>query len=135
MKQMSFKKVGYIALGWLSLGLGIVGIVVPLLPTTPFILLSAFCVSRSSRRFHLWLLNHKVFGSIVRDWERDGVISLKAKILASVSMISMVSLSLYLVALPMFAIVMITLTIVAVLLFIWTRPSQPRAILNKSHYE
>lgn len=122
---MSYKKIGYLTLGWLSLALGVIGIVLPLLPTTPFVLLSAFCFSRSSKRFHLWLLNHKVFGSLIRDWERDGVISLKAKILATVSMLSMVTLSLTLMSIPLIGTVTILVSISAVLVFIWTRPSRP----------
>lgn len=54
--------------GWLSLGLGIVGIFLPLLPTTPFVLLAAWCFARSSERWHRWLLSHRIFGPVIRDW-------------------------------------------------------------------
>lgn len=55
-------------LGFVSLILGIVGIILPLLPTTPFLLLSAYCFSRSSEKFHNYILNNKVFGQYIRDY-------------------------------------------------------------------
>ncbi|NVK24260.1 MAG: YbaN family protein [Gammaproteobacteria bacterium] len=121
---MSYKKFVYLLVGWLSLGLGALGVVLPLLPTTPFVLLAAFCFSRSSERFHLWLLHHKLFGSMIRDWESAGVISLKAKLLATSSMIVMLTISLYFVSVPPLVLVSIILCMAAVLLFIWTRPSK-----------
>jgi len=122
---VTYRKLGYFIVGWISLALGVLGIVLPLLPTTPFVLLSAFCFSKSSKRFHLWLLNHKLFGPLVKDWQRHGVIKLSAKILATVSMLLMVSLSLYFVTLPWIYVLVILLMISGVLVFIWTRPSKP----------
>ena len=57
--------------GLLSLGLGITGIFIPLLPMTPFLLLAAFLLSRSSERLHGWLLGHRVFGTYLRNY-REG---------------------------------------------------------------
>ncbi|BFM51345.1 YbaN family protein [Marinomonas sp. THO17] len=72
--MMPAKKYFYLALGWFSLITGIIGIYLPLLPTTPLVLLAAWCFSKSSERFHNWLLNHKFFGPIVRDWQsEDGI--------------------------------------------------------------
>jgi len=68
------KRVFFLASGFVSLCLAILGIFLPVLPTTPFLLLSAYCFSRSSRKWHLWLLNHRYFGKIIRDYnERKGV--------------------------------------------------------------
>lgn len=75
-----------LAAGWLSLGLGILGIFLPLLPTTPFLLLSAICFSKASPRLHAWLLAHPKFGPVIVDWQTRRVIPLKAKILATVLM-------------------------------------------------
>ncbi|WP_113873928.1 YbaN family protein [Marinomonas aquiplantarum] len=72
--MMPAKKYLYLLLGWLSLITGIIGIYLPLLPTTPLVLLAAWCFSKSSKRFHSWLINHKFFGPIVRDWQsEDGI--------------------------------------------------------------
>ncbi|MBD5771452.1 YbaN family protein [Marinomonas colpomeniae] len=71
---MNGKRILYLLLGWFSLITGIIGIFLPLLPTTPLVLLAAWCFSHSSERFHSWLLNHKFFGPIVNDWQSsDGI--------------------------------------------------------------
>lgn len=76
---------------WLLCGLlclltGLVGIVLPLLPTTPFVLLAAFCFSRGSARCEQWLLTHPHFGPMVRDWRANRALPLRAKQLATVMM-------------------------------------------------
>jgi uncharacterized membrane protein YbaN (DUF454 family) len=68
-----------IGLGWFSIVLGVIGIFLPLLPTTPFILLAAWCFSRSSRRFQLWLWNHPQLGEIVKAWDKGEGIPLKVR--------------------------------------------------------
>lgn len=68
--------------GGLSLLLGIIGAFLPLLPTVPFVLLTAMCWGRASPRFHAWLLNHQTFGPMVRDWQERGAIPRRAKYLA-----------------------------------------------------
>ena len=74
------------ALGALSLVLGIVGIFVPLLPTTPFLLLSAALWVRSSPRLYEWLLAHRLFGSYIRNYREHRAIPLHAKIATLVLM-------------------------------------------------
>lgn len=64
----SFTKVLLILLGSISLFLGIVGLFLPLLPTTPFLLLASFCYLRSSKRLHTWLINNKVFGKHIHNY-------------------------------------------------------------------
>jgi uncharacterized membrane protein YbaN (DUF454 family) len=70
------------AAGACALVTGIVGVFVPLLPTTPFVLLAAFCFSRSSTRCERWLVNHPRFGPAIRNWRAQRVIPLRAKQLA-----------------------------------------------------
>ncbi len=63
------KRYFLLAVGWLSIALGVVGIFLPLLPTTPFLLLSAWCFANSSERAHQWLVNHRYLGPIVIAWQ------------------------------------------------------------------
>ncbi len=76
----------FMVAGGISLLLGILGAFLPILPTTPFILLTAFFWAKSSPRFHAWLLNHKHFGMMVRNWESNHVIPLKMKWLSTIMM-------------------------------------------------
>ena len=110
-------------LGWLFLLLGIAGIPLPLLPTTPFLLLSAFFFSRSSPRLHRWLRAHRLFGAIIRDWEEHKRISLRAKISATLAIVLLFSASLVFGKLHVAINIMLVLVAVGVLVFIWTRPS------------
>jgi len=73
-------------LAWASLGLGVVGIVLPGLPTVPFVLLSAYAAARGSARLHAWLLAHPRFGPMIRDWERERAVARRAKWLATATM-------------------------------------------------
>jgi uncharacterized membrane protein YbaN (DUF454 family) len=68
-----------IAAGMICVGLGALGIVLPGLPTTPFLLLAAYCFARSSEHFHSWLLNHRWFGSYVRNFEEGRGMTRPAK--------------------------------------------------------
>ena len=70
-----------IAAGCTSLSLGVLGIFVPLLPTTPFLLLASACFVRSSERLQNWLIHHKVFGNYIRCYQQFRAISLRAKVL------------------------------------------------------
>ena len=65
-----------------SLVCGVIGIVLPLLPTTPFLLVSAFAFARSSPRFHDWLISHPTLGPPIHDWNANGAIRRSTKILA-----------------------------------------------------
>ena len=74
------------AAGVMSLAIGIVGIFLPLLPTTPLVLLAAFCFSRCSEAWERWLLEHRTFGPMVRDWRANRAVPLRAKQFAVVMM-------------------------------------------------
>lgn len=74
-------------LGWVSFALGIIGAFLPVLPTTPFLILSGFLFSHSSPRFHRWLLNLPYAGEAIRDWDERKVINTRAKILCTVMII------------------------------------------------
>lgn len=72
--------------GFGALALGVLGIFLPLLPTTPFVLLAAWCFARGSVRCETWLLEHRFFGPIVRDWRARRAVPLRAKQFATVMM-------------------------------------------------
>lgn len=74
-----------IVLGVISLGLGLVGAVLPVMPTTPFLIVAALCFVRSSKRLHAWLTEHPLFGGQVRDYLAGHGIPLRAKYLALAS--------------------------------------------------
>lgn len=76
----------FLALGWLSVGLGIIGVIMPILPTTPFLLVAVWAFSKSSPELAEKIRAHKVFGPYVRDWQDHGAIPATAKMLAVVMM-------------------------------------------------
>lgn len=84
--------------GVLSLALGIIGIVIPLLPTVPLVLLAAVGFARSSSTLHTWLINHKFFGPIVQNWQQGRGMPLKAKVSAAMLMgVSIILSAVYLI--------------------------------------
>ncbi|MDM8350080.1 YbaN family protein [Pseudomonas sp. sp1636] len=88
-----------LALGWLCVALGVIGIFLPVLPTTPFLLLAAACFVRSSKRFYLWLVLHPRLGPWVRDYLDGQGIPLKAKVYSIALMWFSIALSCYLIPL------------------------------------
>lgn len=106
----------------IALGLGVVGVFLPLVPTVPFLLLAAWCFSRSSPRLHNWLLRHPVFGPSIRDWRDSGAISRRGKRMASISIAAVFGLSIVL-QLPPLLLAVQALVLGLVLIFIWTRPA------------
>lgn len=76
------KKTILVILGSFCLGLAILGVFLPILPTTPFLLLSAALYARSSQKLYNWLLNHKIFGEYIRNFRKDKSIPLNIKILS-----------------------------------------------------
>ena len=69
----------YFSIGWLFFGLGVVGAFLPVLPTTPFMIIALWAFSRSSERFQTWLYNHRIFGPPLQRWHEHRVISASAK--------------------------------------------------------
>ncbi|GAB4014250.1 MAG: hypothetical protein Fur0010_12160 [Bdellovibrio sp.] len=119
----STKKTILIVVGITSLALGIVGIFLPLLPTTPFILLSAACFSRSSKRLHGWLLTRPHLGSIIRDWDQRGAISIKAKIISTIMIVALFSYTLIFVDVNLIIKSIVATIGVGILTFILSRPN------------
>ena len=77
----------YLLAGFLLVGLASLGIFLPLLPTTPLLLLAAACFARSSEKCHQWLMQHNLFGSVIRNWHEKRCIPRKAKLTAIASIL------------------------------------------------
>jgi uncharacterized protein len=110
--------------GILAMALGLLGIVLPLLPTTPFLLLAAFCFARSSPALHDWIVHHPRLGPPVRDWRNHGAISRRAKILA-MAMLAFALVTGILADLGPRVLAVQAAVLVAVAAFLLTRPSPP----------
>lgn len=120
-----------VAAGFVSLALGIVGIVLPLIPTTPFVLLAAACFMRSSPRLHAALLQHPWCGPYIRSWRAGLGIPLRAKILATTMMILGIGSS----AIWIVPVVTVKWLLVAigscVCLYIWRQPTASRELMRE----
>lgn len=114
----------WIGLGWLALGLGIAGAFLPLLPTTPFLLLAAFSFSKGSQHLHDWLLQHRTLGPPIHNWQQYRAVSRQAKIWATASIVVLFCLSIVLQA-PYWAILVQATILTGVTLFLWTRREPP----------
>lgn len=114
-------RVVWACFGMLALALGLAGIVLPLLPTTPFLLLAAFCLARSSQRLHDWLVWHPRLGPPIRDWQANGAIAPRAKRMAMVAIAATLAISLAL-GFDARLIAVQALVLAGVSLFILTRP-------------
>jgi uncharacterized membrane protein YbaN (DUF454 family) len=116
----------YILLGFITLLLGVIGIFLPILPTTPFLLLSAFLFSKGSERLHRWLLEQPKIGPMILSWEKHKVISPKSKVLATIMIVTLFSYTIIYVSVANWIKVIVALSGVCVLLFILTRKSYPQ---------
>ena len=111
-------------LAYAALALGFIGIFVPGLPTVPFVLLSAFAAARGSDRLHRWLLAHRRFGPMIRDWQAHGAVSRRAKWFATTAMAAC-AVIMFLTA-PKAWMAAIGTTIMAVVAtWLWWRPEPP----------
>lgn len=118
---MRARQIIFVGAGSLALALGVIGIFVPLLPTTPFLLLAAWCFAKSSPRLHAWLLADPRFGPLIRNWQERGAIPLHAKAIALV-MLSVSLASIFVFVDPVAVRVSVGAFLILVGLFIATRP-------------
>ena len=120
-----WRRVLWIALAYIALALGLIGIVVPGLPTTPFVLLSAWAAAKGSRRLHEWLLAHRTFGPMIRDWQAQGAVSRRAK-WAAVLMMAACAVIFFLTAPKLWMAASGTAIMSVVAVWLWLRP-EPRS--------
>ena len=114
----------YYIIGLLMIVLAIIGAILPIMPTVPFLLVASWCFARSSPRFHNWLHNHKVFGPPIKQWEEQGVISPFVKLLA-VGGMSAGFCSFLLITNPvLWLAICVAIVLILISVYILTRPSR-----------
>ncbi|UTV28474.1 YbaN family protein [Photobacterium atrarenae] len=115
MKQV-IRQAFLLTIGWLCVGLGVIGIFLPLLPTTPFLLLASACFMRGSPRLSRWLHQHQHFGPILQNWHQHRAVSRLVKRRANITMVLSFLLSIYLVPLLWHKVMLVCM---ATVLLIW----------------
>lgn len=121
--RSKFSRGLYLAGGMACVGLGVLGILLPVVPTTPFLLLAAACFARSSERFYVWLLTNRVFGSYIRDWREKRGLSIPLKIWVIIMLAATMALSIYFV--PLLPVrVLLALTGLCISIYIWRLPTK-----------
>lgn len=118
-------RAAWLVSGLVAMALGLLGIVLPLLPTTPFLLLAAFCFARSSPALHDWIVQHPRLGPPIRDWRNHGAISGRAKI-AAVAMLAFALVTGILADLGPRVLAVQGVILLLVGAFLLTRPAPPR---------
>jgi uncharacterized membrane protein YbaN (DUF454 family) len=114
----------YLLGGWASTGLATLGVVLPLLPTVPFLLLAAFCFARSSDRLHHWLVTHPRLGPPIADWRAHGAIRPRMKRAALVAILASVAVAAA-IGSPVWALAAQVVVLSGTTAFILTRPDGP----------
>ena len=117
------KKLFYLGLGWISVGFAIAGLIMPILPTTPMLLVAIWAFGRSSPAMAEKIRTHRVFGPPIRNWQDNGAISLKAKILALFIMCLMGSWLWYFGNVPTWLAIVVTVILVGVAAYVSSRPN------------
>jgi len=109
--------------GWFSLVMGVIGIFLPLLPTTPFILLAAACFARSSPRFYAWITSHHRYGPMIANYLAGRGLPVKAKVMAISLLWISVSFTLFIVSLLWAKLAMLATALAVSLYIIWHLPT------------
>jgi uncharacterized membrane protein YbaN (DUF454 family) len=112
--------------GILSLGLGVAGIFLPVLPTTPLVILAAACFARSHRPFHEWLLAHRHFGPTLREWQEHRSIPYRTKLTAIAMMAAALGTSIVFFVEPRWLEVLLAAFGVGLALWMYRLPSRDR---------
>ena len=118
------KRLMYLGFGWLMFSIGFVGAFLPVLPTTPFMLLALWGFSKGSDNLHNWLYHHPKYGALLRDWEKYQIIPIKAKITAISMMCLSAGIMIFFSDVPKIALYCALGIMVIGAVFILTKPSK-----------
>lgn len=113
------------AAGWVCVVLGLAGVFLPLLPTTPFLILAAACFARSSPRFHAWLLANRTFGPLIHQWEKSRTIPRRTKLIAIAMMAVTLGASIVFFVKPLALKLGLVVFGLALAIWLWRIPSPP----------
>lgn len=113
----------WLAVAAACLGVGMAGVVLPLLPTTPFLLVAAYAASRSSSRLHAWLLGHRFFGETIRHWHEHRSVARRAKLAASGTMAASAAVLFLVSRAPLAGAATALMALVGI--WLWLRPEPP----------
>ncbi len=118
----------WLAVGWIFVGIGGVGMFVPLMPTVPFLLVASYCFQRGSPQLHKWLLDHPKLGPPLKDWEQNRVIRWPAKVVATLGLSLSLSYTCFFSDREHWVRIMVGVIGIMVILFILTRKSRPNGV-------
>ncbi len=124
-KVMSLHRALLIFSGLICVALGALGMILPVLPTVPFLLVALWCFARSSQRFHDWLYHHRLFGPSLQRWQQHRVIPIYAK---TIALLSMIVSAAYVIGYTNTSLIIILLMLAVMIYgayFILTKPSRP----------
>ena len=117
------KRIILVSLGWLCVGMGFIGIFVPGIPTTIFLIIALWAFTKSSKKLRHWLLNHKRFGPILNNWQEHKVVPRRAKILMVVLM-SLASILFYYSLQNLYLTIGLIIILVSVAIYVISLPSK-----------
>lgn len=124
-RRTGVRRIAWAALAWLCIGLGTIGIFLPLLPTTPFLLVAAWAAPRASPALHHWLHTHPQFGPVLQAWRDEGVVPPAARVAAGIMLVLSWSVMFWL-QVPTFVLGLTAVLFTGVLTFLLTRPNPHR---------